>query len=239
MRVFAAVPALSVLLAAASSYAQAPAAPKPVPSTQTAPAPRPQTQTPATPSKPDPAPAAQAAVPFRAGAKWGYINVPVLAAQSSDGKAAAAKIKALQEQRQQEISEKNKMLVAAQQKLETEGSLRNEAARAQLQSDVDRQQRELQRFAEDADQDLERLQTQLQQEFYSKLQPAIDRVVKEKQLDFIFTNESGIAYAAPDLNLTADVIRALDTTAGAPATAKPAAATPPAPAAPAGGASPK
>src|SRR5688500_12458977 len=96
MRVFAAVPALSVLLAAASSYAQAPAAPapKPVPSTQTAPAPRPQTQTPATPSKPDPAPAPQAAaaVPFRAGAKWGYINVPVIAAQSDEGKSAGAKI---------------------------------------------------------------------------------------------------------------------------------------------------
>ena len=71
----------------------------------------------------------------------------------------------------------------------------------------------------------------------TKLQPAIDRVVKEKQVDFIFSNESGIVYAAPDLNLTMDVIRAIDS--GAAGTAKPAAATPPAPTAPAGGASPK
>ena len=244
MRVFAAVPALSVLLAAASSYAQAPAAPapKPVPSTQTAPAPRPQTQTPATPSKPDPAaPAAQAAaaVPFRAGAKWGYINVPVIAAQSDEGKSAGARIKALQEERQKEMGDKQKALQATQQKLETEGALRNDAARAALQSDVDRQQRELQRFVEDAEQDIERLTNQLQQEFMTKLQPAIDRVVKEKQVDFIFSNESGIVYAAPDLNLTMDVIRAIDS--AKPGTDKPAAATPqaPAPTAPAGGASAK
>ena len=50
MRVFAVVPALSVLLTAASTYAQAPAAgtPRPAaPAGQTAPAPRPQAQTPA------------------------------------------------------------------------------------------------------------------------------------------------------------------------------------------------
>jgi len=73
----------------------------------------------------------------------------------------------------------------------------------------------------------------------TKLQPAIDRVVKEKQVDFIFSNESGIVYAAPDLNLTMDVIRAIDS--AKPGTDKPAAATPqaPAPTAPAGGASAK
>ena len=170
-------------------------------------------------------------MPFRAGAKWGYINVPVIAAQSDEGKSAGAKIKALQEERQKEMADKNKALQAATQKLETEGALRNDAARASLQSDVDRQQRELQRFVEDAEQDIERLTNQLQQDFMTKLQPAIDRVVKEKQVDFIFSNESGIVYAAPDLNLTMDVIRAID--GGATGTARPA-ATPPA-----GGASPK
>jgi len=66
----------------------------------------------------------------------------------------------------------------------------------------------------------------------------------EKKVDFVFTDQSGIVFAAEDLNLTADVIRALDAagpaapTAAAPASAPagaPASSTakPPAPAAPA------
>jgi len=242
MRLFAVVPALSVLLTAASTYAQAsaPAAPRPAsPAGQSAPAPRPQGQTPPAAKQPDPPPAAALAppppapapVPFREGAKFGWVNVQAVASQSAEGKNAAARINALREQRQKELTDKQKALQAAQQKLDNEGALRNDAARATLQTDIERQQRELQRQAEDAEQDVERLTQQLQQEFLSKLQPAITRVAKERSLDFIFSTEGGLVHASMDLNLTEDVIRAVD---AATAAAKPGAAAAPAGAKPAG-----
>src|SRR4051812_27164720 len=99
MKVFAVVPAVSLLLTTATSFAQTPATPRTAaPAGQTAPAPRPQTP-PAT-RQPDPPPAAalpvQApapTVPFRDGAKIGYINVQAIASQSADGKAAGVQLK--------------------------------------------------------------------------------------------------------------------------------------------------
>ena len=245
MRLFAVVPALSVLLTAAPTYAQAPAsaAPRPAPAAQNAPPPRPASpQTPSTAKQPDPPPAAALAqppapapVPFREGGKFGWVNVQAVASQSAEGKNAATRINGLRDQRQKELTDKQKAFQAAQTKLETEGSLRNDTARAAMQSDFERQQKDLQRLAEDAEQDIERLTQQLQQEFLAKLQPAIARVAKEKNVDFIFSTEGGLVHAAMDLNLTEDVIKAVDAVAAskpAPAAAKPA-GTPP-PAAPAG-----
>ena len=223
MRLFAVVPALSLLLAAAPTSAQAPAP---------APAPRPPAaQTPSTAKQPDPPPAAAVApapapapIPFREGAKFGWVNVQAVASQSAEGKNAGTRINALRDQRQKELTDKQKAFQAAQQKLETEGPLRNDTARAAMQADIEKQQRELQRLVEDAEQDVERLTNQLQQEFLSKLQPAIQRVAKEKGLDFIFSTEGGLVHAASDLNLTEDVIKAVDSSAGA---SKPAATTKP------------
>jgi hypothetical protein len=58
------------------------------------------------------------------------------------------------------------------------------------------------------------------------LRPVIDRVARDKGLDIVF-NVAELVWAAPDVDVTADVIKALD--AAAPA----AAAGPAAPAAPA------
>jgi outer membrane protein len=213
--VFAVALALSVMLAGAPHVAawQAPA-----------PAPGAGQQPPATAPKPAPAQPAQPAAPqqkFQDGFKYAYINVQQIAAESNEGKALAAKIKALQEQRAKELQEKNKALQTAQQKLESGGSVLNDQARAQLQSDIERQQRDIQRFAEDADQDIANATQQAQNEFGRKLNPVIDKVAREKGVDFVFNAaESGLIWANPGMDLTAEVIRAFD---GPAAAAKPAA----------------
>ena len=228
MRVFAVVLALSVMLTAAPTFAQAPAPAQPAPPRPgapagQAPAPRPQTQTPPAPTQP----AQPAAVrpPFKDGFKYAYINIQEVAATSADGKAATTEIAKLRDQRQKELTEKNKALQSAQQKLESASSLVTDAARAAQQSDIDRQQRDIERAAEDAQGDVERLTTRLQQEFMVKLQPVIERVAKEKQIDMIFNAaESGLVWAASGMDLTADVIRALDGGASKPAASAPATA---------------
>lgn len=225
MRVFAVALALSVTLAAAPDYVyaqQAPAAPAP---TQPAPQ-QPVAQQPAQP------PAAAPTPVFQEGLRYAYVNVQAVAAESAEGKAAAAKIKALQDARVKELNEKNKALQTAQQKLESGGSVLSDQARAQLQAEIERQQRDIQRFTEDAQQDITAATQQAQDEFGRKLQPVIDRVAKEKKVDFVFNAaESGLIWAVEGMNLTAEVIKAFDAGGG---TAKPA----PAPAAPAAPAAP-
>jgi outer membrane protein len=219
MRVFALLPALGIALSTAAVSAQATQAP----AGQSAPAPRPQTQTPPAPQQP--APAAQPLPTFQDGFKYAFINVQRIAADSSDGKRANTQINDLRAKLQKQIDEKNKALQASQQKLETGGSVLSDSARAQLQTDIERQQRDIQRNLEDAQQDVERLTQQLQQDFMLKLQPVIEKVAAEKKLDMIFNAaESGLVWAQAGMDLTGEIIKALDD--GGAAGAKPAAAAP-------------
>jgi outer membrane protein len=211
--------AFSAMLAASAAYAQAPAAAPPA--TQK-PAPAPATQ--------KPAPAAPAAAPelkpqFQEGMKYAYVNVQAVAASSVEGKVAAEKIKVLQEQKSRELQEKNKALQTAQQKLEQGGSVLSDSARAQLQTEIERQQRDLQRFTEDAQQDVQQLAEQVEAEFNRKLTPVIDKVAKQKGVHFVFNAaQSGLIWAEPGMNLTAEVIQAFDSPAAAAPAPAPAAA---------------
>lgn len=220
MRVFVSVLAFSAMLAAGAAYAQAPAAP-PAPATQK-PAPAPATQ--------KPAPAAPAPLPelkprFQEGMKYAYVNVQAVAAQSVEGKVAAEKIKVLQEQKSRELQERNKALQTAQQKLEQGGSVLSDQARTQLQSEIERQQRDLQRFTEDAQQDVQQLAEQVEGEFNRKLTPVIDKVAKQKGVHFVFNaSQSGLIWAEPGMDLTAEVIQAFDSPAAAAPAPAPAAA---------------
>ena len=60
----------------------------------------------------------------------------------------------------------------------------------------------------------------MQNDFVKKLSPIVEQIAVEKGLHLVFNaSESGIAWAAPGLDLTADVIKKLDGQAK-PATAK-------------------
>lgn len=238
MRVFASIVVFSTVIAAGVAYAQAPAAPRPTTPAPAAPAGQ-QKPAPA-PAAPAPAPRpAQAAAPelkprFQDGLKYAYVNVQAVAAGSVEGRVAAEKIKVLQDQKSRELQEKNKALQSDQQKLESGGSVLSDAARAQLQANIDRQQRDLQRFTEDAQQEVQQLAEQVEMEFNRKLTPVIDKVAKQKGVHFVFNAaQSGLIWAEPGMDLTAEVIQAFDGGAGtaaapAPAAPAPAAAAPPA-----------
>lgn len=217
MRLLAITLASSITLAASPTYAQAPAGQ--APATQKPPAPAP--AAPATQKPAAPAPAAK----FQDGFKYAYVNMAAVAAQSNDGRAAAEKLKAFQEQKTRELQDKQKTLQAAQQKLESGGSVLSEAARTQLQTDIDRQQRDLQRQTEDAQQDVQNLAQQVEEDFTRKVLPIIGKVAQEKQIHFVFNaQQSGLIWAEPGMDLTTEVITAMN------GGAKPAAApTPPAP----------
>ena len=232
MRVFASVVVFSAVIAAGAAYAQAPA-PRPTTPTPAAPAGQ-QKPAPAPPATaPRPAPAAPAAPPelkprFQDGMKYAYVNVQAVAAGSVEGRVAAEKIKVLQEQKSRELQEKNKSLQGDQQKLDQGGSVLSDSARAQLTASIERQQRDLQRFTEDAQQEVQQLAEQVEGEFNRKLTPVIDKVAKSKGVHFVFNAaQSGLIWAEPGMDLTAEVIQAFDS---------PGAAAAPAPAAPPRGA---
>jgi outer membrane protein len=195
----------------ASQPAQPPAQPKPA-----APAPS------ATP--PVTQPPAQPPAPFPAGAKIAFFQPEIVFQSSADGKAALARVQALVQKKQTENAEKAKALQANQQKLDTSGSVLNDAARAQLAKEIERQQKEAERFQQDAQAEINELQQEVQNDFAKKLQPMLEQIATEKGLHLVFNaRESGLSWAAAGLDLTPELIKKLDaaTKPAAPATPKP------------------
>jgi Skp family chaperone for outer membrane proteins len=189
-------------------------------------------QTPAAPAKPaavpaqppaQPAPAAaptQPPAPFPTGAKIAFFNPQAVFQASADGRTAVARVNALIQKKQTENADKAKLLQGNQQKLQTSGSVMNEAARVQLEKEIEKQTKDAERFQQDAQAEINELQQEVQNEFVKKLSPIVEQICKEKGLELMFNaSESGIAWAAPGLELTAEVIKKLDAQAK-PGTAK-------------------
>ena len=219
MRGFAIAVASALVVSASPVFAQAQAGQAPA-ARPAAPAQPPATARPAQPAPAQPAPGQAAPtppapvpqpVPFPAGAKVGFVNLQAIAQLSADGKTAAQKVNALAQKKQTEAADKAKALQTNQQKLETSGSVMSEAARGQLQKDIERQTVEGQRFEQDAQAELNELQQQLQQEFQARLMPVLESISKEKGLQVLFSaGDSGVIWAEPGIDLTLEAVKRLD-----------------------------
>jgi Skp family chaperone for outer membrane proteins len=209
---------LAVLLSAAPLFAQAAAGQaKPAGPVPGQPAAAPPAPAPATPPTP---------LPFPAGAKIAYVNLQQVANLSGEGKASTAKVQALMAKKQQEAQAKSKALADAQAKLQNSGGILSDAARSQLEKDIERMNVEGQRFQQDAQAEINELSQQLQGEFQQKLFPVLEAVSKEKGIQVLLSAaDAGVVWAEPGLDLTLDTVKKLDAMAAARAPA-PAAAAP-------------
>ena len=186
---------LAFVLSAAPAFAQTP------PPAQTKPAQQP----------PAPVPTPQPPAPFPQGAKIGFVNFQRVVQESADGKASSGKIQTLSKKKQDEGTQKAAQLKANQDKLAASGSVMSEAARGQLEKEIERQQVEAQRFQQDAQGELNELQQELQAEFLKKVTPILQQVANEKGLHALFNvQEAGFAWVDPGLDLTNEVIKKLD-----------------------------
>ena len=87
----------------------------------------------------------------------------------------------------------------------------NDAARSQLEKEIEKMNRDIQFFQQDAKTELQELQNQLQGEFQEKLNPILEQVATEKGLHMLIDiANSGAVWANPGLDLTAEVIRRFD-----------------------------
>jgi outer membrane protein len=225
MRRFAIAALLFAAFGVAPVLAQAPAQTTPTPAPATpAPVAAPVAAQPATPQPP---------APFPQGARVAFVDFQRVAQESVDGQSSTAKINALVQKKQTEGAEKAKQLQLNQQRLQTSGGVMSDAARTQLEKDIERQQREGERFQQDAQAEINELQQELQLEFQKKLIPLLQQVGQEKGLQLLLSRaDAGIVWWDPGLDLTSELVKKLDAMSPK-STAAPAAAPRPAtPAAP-------
>jgi outer membrane protein len=177
-------------------------------------APRPQTPPaapPAAQTPPAPRPAPAPPVPFPQDSKIAFVDVNVIAQGSAAGKDAAKKLNDFQSKKVGELSEKNKQLQAMTTRRDSGTGVLNDAARSQLDKDIDKLQRDIQFQQQNAQAEFEDLRNELMGDFQKRLVPVIDELAKEKGLYAVFSaSDSGAAYMHPGLDLSAEVIKRLD-----------------------------
>ena len=159
--------------------------------------------------------APQARLPFPADARWAYVDLARIAAESADGRAANQQLQQLVQQKQQQLAGRQQELAASQQKLQQNASVMSPQAQLQLQQEIERLGLEVQRMTQDAEAEVAQLDQQLQLAFQDRLIPAINQVATSRRLSFVFNAGTGIfAWADPALDISVDVIQELDRTSG-------------------------
>jgi len=197
--------AMGMLLVATPGYSQTPPAGQQKPAT---PEQKPATPPPAATA---PAPAPKPPAPFPEGAKFGFVDIQAVASNSAEGKAATAKLDELRKKKNTELLAKSNALKAMQDKLQSGGSVLNDAARSQLEKDIEKAQRDMQFAQQDAQTEVQDMTNQLQGDFQDKLNPVIEQVRADKGLLIIFSvRDSGIVAAEPGLDLSAEIIKRFD-----------------------------
>lgn len=217
MKLLSVVAAMMVaLVALTAQVAAGPQTPAPA---QTPAAQPPGVQPPATQPPGAQPPAAQqpepppppARLPFPPDATHAYVDLGRVAAESLDGQEANRRVQSLSAQKVQVLEGRSVELQANQQKLQQNANVMSAEAQLELQREIDRMTREIQRMGEDADTELAELQQIVQLEFQQKLVPAIDRVAASKGLRLVFSaGDGGLIWATPALDITADVVAELD-----------------------------
>jgi Skp family chaperone for outer membrane proteins len=146
---------------------------------------------PAAPAAPAAAQPGPPTAPLPAGAKIAFVNVQYIAANSTEGKAANARVSALVTKKQGEI--------AASQK----------------------NPQDAQRIQQEAQTEVQKLQTDLQNEFQKKLFPVLQQMAQEKHLSVLLSAaDAGLIWAEPGLDLTAEAIKRFDAATAAKPAAK-------------------
>src|SRR6059058_684682 len=166
--------------------------------------------------------------PAPASLRMAFVDLQRVAAESTEGKAANAKVQQLTQTKANDISAKTKQLDAANQKMQQGGAVLNDAARATLQKEVDRLTVEIDRLQQDAQAEVQEFQQSQLSDFQDKLKPVVDVLIKELGIGLLFSaSDAGAIYIDPSLDITAEVIKRFDVAAAAkPAAAAPATAAP-------------
>ena len=141
----------------------------------------------------------------------GVISLSYVARSSKAGQSSLAEIEKFVKQKESEAAAKAAALEAQRLELQKASTGLSARALADLQKTFERSRVEFERFQQDAQADIDRMQQQFDAEFRVKLAPIIDVVSKEKGLQFVFgLEQAAIVWWSPAADISEDVVKRLD-----------------------------
>lgn len=148
--------------------------------------------------------------------KIGYIDVQRVLARSAAGVAAREQLEKERAGIQREMDGRRQELEKLRDEIEKKGPLMTAEARREKQEQFERKRRDAARLADDFQKELEKKEQGLLQKVLQDVQGVVDRVGKQRGFHMIVERQrAGVIYAAPEADITDEVIRAYDQEAGA------------------------
>ena len=167
--------------------------------------------------------------------KVGVVDFERAIVESVEGKKSSDKFNATLQAKQADGEKRQKELEDAQKKLQTQERTLSEAAKANLQKDIDRRTTELQRFNEDSQKELQSLRDELLRPIAEKASGLLNAIAAERGYTLIVdvsNPQNNIVWFNPQNDVTAELTRRIDAATGTSSSAAPAPARSVAPPAP-------
>jgi outer membrane protein len=146
----------------------------------------------------------------------GYVDLQRVLVRSQPGVAARAQLEREKAQMQREMDSKKQEVDKLREDLEKKGSLLTADTRREREETLERKRRDTARLADDFQRDLARKEQQALFRLQQDLVGVIERLGKQRGYYMILERRGAVVlYAAPDADLTDEVIRAYDEEAAA------------------------
>lgn len=143
----------------------------------------------------------------------GAVSMAYVARSSKAGQSALAEIEKFVKQKESEAAVKSAELEKQQLALQKSSIGLSARAAGDLQKAFDKSRVEFDRFRQDTQAEIERMQSTFDAEFRVKLAPVIDAVSKEKGLQFVFgLEQAAIVWWSPAVDISEEVVKRLDAT---------------------------
>jgi outer membrane protein len=164
--------------------------------------------------------------------------------QSATGKKSSEKFNGTLQAKQADLEKRQKDLEDQQKKLQNGARTLSDAVKGDLQKDIDRRTRELQRLNEDAQKELQAMRDELLRPIAERATAILNAMAAEQGYTLVIdvsNQESNVLWANPKNDVTAELIKRIDaappadagkTEAPKPTTPAPSATRPATPAAP-------
>ena len=141
----------------------------------------------------------------------GAVSLAYVARSSKAGKAALAEIEKFVKQKQSEAATKATELEQERAALQKSSVGLSARALGDLQKAFEKSRLDFERFQQDAQAEIERMQAKFDADFRIQLTPIIDAVSKEKGLHFVFgLEQAAIVWWSPTVDISEEVVKRLD-----------------------------
>ena len=142
----------------------------------------------------------------------GALSLSYVARNSKTARAGIAEVENFEKKKSIEVESKAAELQKQQAALQQQSASMSPRAVADLQRAFDKSRLEFDRFAQDAQAEIEAMQSKFDAEFRIKLAPIVDEISKEKRLHLVFGLEqtSMILWSSPAVDISEEVVKRLD-----------------------------